>query len=250
MYPLTVSYLQYKPRTQPGKCNVCNQKNILAAYHTICTKCAGSDKVVNAMECNKRKVTDTAAADTGGDSSSVPISSTSTDDNNVLVEGEDATTKTSNTNRSNSRYKVRACEICTTCPALSKYANTSPLDMDIINQLHDLEDAIEAGLSLTDGHKLNLREIKSYERKVDKLENELKNRKKDRDEKKNDNDDDDDGEGEEEENEEQEETNHEESDEEDLAVEENVTDDPFLLATGGKALVGEEYQKMLLSKGN
>ena len=76
------------------------------------------------------------------------------------------------------------------------------------------------------------------------MENELKNRKKDRDEKKNE--EDDDGE----ENEEQGETNHEESDEEDLAVDEGVTDDPFLLATGGKALVGEEYQKMLLSKGS
>ena len=196
------------------------------------------------MECNKRKQTDT-----GGDSSSTLPSSTDTDtadDNNVL-EGEDATTKTSIPNRSNSRYKVRACEICTTCPALSKYANTSPLDMDIINQLHDLEDAIESGLSLTDGHKLNLREIKSYERKVDKLENELKNRKKDRDEKKNG---EDERGGEEEEKEEQGETNHEESDEEELAVDEGVTDDPFLLATGGKALVGEEYQKMLLSKGS
>jgi len=195
------------------------------------------------MECNKRK--QTAENDGGGDSSSVPISSTDTDtanDNKELENNEDATTKSSNTNRSNSRYKVRACEICTACPALSKYANTSPLDMDIINQLHDLEDAIESGLSLTDGHKLNLREIKSYERKVDKLENELKNRKNDRDEKKNE---DDDGEGEE-----GGEASHEESDEEDLAVEENVTDDPFLLATGGKALVGEEYQKMLLSKGS
>ena len=246
MFSIPTHHIQYKPRTQPGKCNVCNQKNILAAYHTICTKCAGSDKVVNAMECNTRKQTD-IAADTGGDSnsSSVPISSTDTDtadDNKELVnDGEEATIKTSIPNRSNSRYKVRACEICTTCPALSKYANTSPLDMDIINQLHDLEDAIESGLSLTDGHKLNLREIKSYERKVDKLENELKNRKKDRDEKKNE---EDDGGGEEEENEE------EESDEEDLAVEERVTDDPFLLATGGKALVGEEYQKMLLSKGS
>jgi len=198
------------------------------------------------MECNKRK--QTAENDGGGDSSSVPISSTDTDtanDNKKLENDREDATKTSIPNRSNSRYKVRACEICTAYPALSKYANTSPLDMDIINQLHDLEDAIESGLSLADGHKLNLREIKSYERKVDKLENELKNRKKDRDEKKNEDD-----ERECEEEEEGGEASHEESDEEDLAVEEGVTDDPFLLATGGKALVGEEYQKMLLSKGS
>merc|ERR1712232_1225726 len=42
-------YRKYKPRTQPGKCNVCGQKNIMAAYHTICTKCAGSEKEIMAM---------------------------------------------------------------------------------------------------------------------------------------------------------------------------------------------------------
>ncbi|KAG7339662.1 DUF2039 domain containing protein [Nitzschia inconspicua] len=32
-------YRKYKPRTQPGTCNECRKRNVLAAYHTICTNC-------------------------------------------------------------------------------------------------------------------------------------------------------------------------------------------------------------------
>ena len=32
-------YRKYKPRTQPGKCNICSRKNVMAAYHSICDKC-------------------------------------------------------------------------------------------------------------------------------------------------------------------------------------------------------------------
>jgi len=32
-------YRKYKPRTQPGMCNGCKKRNVLAAYHTICLKC-------------------------------------------------------------------------------------------------------------------------------------------------------------------------------------------------------------------
>jgi len=32
-------YRKYKPRTQPGTCNGCKKRNVLAAYHTICTSC-------------------------------------------------------------------------------------------------------------------------------------------------------------------------------------------------------------------
>jgi hypothetical protein len=34
------AYRKYKPRTgQPGKCNLCQQKRVTAAYHTICEPC-------------------------------------------------------------------------------------------------------------------------------------------------------------------------------------------------------------------
>jgi cobalamin biosynthesis protein CobT len=32
-------YRKYKPRTQPGTCNGCGKRNVLSAYHTICTAC-------------------------------------------------------------------------------------------------------------------------------------------------------------------------------------------------------------------
>lgn len=32
-------YRKYKPRTQPGTCNECQKRNVLAAYHTICESC-------------------------------------------------------------------------------------------------------------------------------------------------------------------------------------------------------------------
>ena len=35
-------YRKYKPRTQAGKCNICGQKNVMAAYHSICAKCSQS----------------------------------------------------------------------------------------------------------------------------------------------------------------------------------------------------------------
>lgn len=32
-------YRKYKPRTQPGKCNGCEKRNVTSAYHTICESC-------------------------------------------------------------------------------------------------------------------------------------------------------------------------------------------------------------------
>jgi hypothetical protein len=33
-------YRKYKPLTQPGTCNGCKKRNVLAAYHTICESCS------------------------------------------------------------------------------------------------------------------------------------------------------------------------------------------------------------------
>lgn len=42
---LLAKYRKYKPLTVPRKCNVCSQKTVKAAYRTICTSCANSQKV-------------------------------------------------------------------------------------------------------------------------------------------------------------------------------------------------------------
>ena len=33
-------YRKYKPRKQPGVCNKCHERNVKAAYHTICSGCS------------------------------------------------------------------------------------------------------------------------------------------------------------------------------------------------------------------
>ena len=43
-------YRKYKPRTQPGRCNLCKNKNVLAAYHVICRGCARKANVC--AKCN------------------------------------------------------------------------------------------------------------------------------------------------------------------------------------------------------
>ena len=42
-------YRKYKPLTQPGKCNLCQRRNIKAAYHTICGDCAIGDRANKAV---------------------------------------------------------------------------------------------------------------------------------------------------------------------------------------------------------
>ena len=38
-------YRKYKPLTQPAKCNLCHQRKITRAYHTICQDCSRSKEV-------------------------------------------------------------------------------------------------------------------------------------------------------------------------------------------------------------
>ena len=216
---------KYKPRTQPGKCNVCGQKNIMAAYHTICTKCAGSEKEIVAML--KRAESDRQH-----------------DESNPAHEPSGAASSCSAANATpKSLRRIRVCAICTNCPALSKYSNASPEDMEIVEELQRLEDMVEDGVH-ADGHRLTLRETRSLERKIEKLQEELKERKSSRRGK------DDgavDGDGGEDERADITSQDGSEDIEEKEECDSDV-DDPFLKSTGGKALVGEEYQKMLLRK--
>merc|ERR1719221_76204 len=124
---------------------------------------------------------------------------------------------------------IRVCAMCTNCPALSKYSNASPEDMEIVEKLQELEAMVENGVH-SDGNRLTLREIKGLERKIEKLQVELKERKKKRVEK-----------SEEGIDEEEEQNGHGQ-------YSEIEDEDPFLKATGGNALVGGEYQEMLLTK--
>jgi len=49
-------YRKYKPRTVPGKCNICTRRNVTAAYHTICEECTRkSEKATTLLDELNRK---------------------------------------------------------------------------------------------------------------------------------------------------------------------------------------------------
>ena len=52
-------YRKYKPLTQLAKCNLCSQKNIKSAYHTICESCTTSNKAKKQLTELKQKETAT-----------------------------------------------------------------------------------------------------------------------------------------------------------------------------------------------
>lgn len=265
-------YRKYKPRTQPGKCNLCFQKNILAAYHTICTKCVASDRAVAAM-VKRQGGGDDAGGDSGVASTAAAASTSSSsecqpvvgipenndesapngeggDEGKGLGESEPVAKNEATNPVTQSRRRIRVCAVCAAEPSMSKYSNASAEDDDIIEKIRDLEDSLESGADKDDGHKLTLREAKGVERKIEKLQSELKERRKKRnadDEEREEGGDDADNahgdrSGEDDSGDDQDSTEGEQADAYD------VVDDPFLLATRGKALVGEEYQKMLLAR--
>lgn len=242
-------YRKYKPRSQPGKCNLCCQKNIMAAYHTICTNCAGSDKAIDAME-QRRKIS-TAAVAQSSDSAVDEASTTTTtpnedNDDNTAVRDSQPTEKAAAAAIKRARRRLRVCAMCTSEPALSKYSNGDAEDEHLIEEIHLIEDKIEDGIA-DNGKKLTLREIKTLERKIEKLHSEIKERRRQRKEGNDDDDDDHDDNSEEQD----EASGGEDNDSEQFDdEEEDEANDPFLLAVGGKdkLLVGEEYQKMLLAR--
>ena len=244
-------YRKYKPRSQPGKCNLCCQKNIMAAYHTICTNCAGSDKAIDAME-QRRKSTAAAASaavvvqssDSAVDEASTTTPKEEDNDNNTAESDSQPTEEAAAAAIKRARRRLRVCAMCTSEPALSKYSNGDAEDEHLIEEIHLIEDKIEDGVA-DNGKKLTLREIKTLERKIEKLHSEIKERRRQRKEGNDDDDHDDDSE-EQDEASGGEDNDSDQFDEED----EDEANDPFLLAVGGKdkLLVGEEYQKMLLAR--
>ncbi len=162
--------------------------------------------------------------------------------------------------KSLSKLRIRVCAVCTNEPAISKYSNASAEDMDIIELIQELENALELGLDIEDGHKMTLRELKGVERKVEKYQLELKQRRSQakRADEKEDELDEEKGGGENITDNEGsvnsssggigDDNSAADTGSVDDTQELNEIDDPFLLATGGKALVGEEYQKMLLAR--
>ena len=304
-------YRKYKPLTQPAKCNLCSNRSITAAYHTICGKCAVSEGAVLAMlEKQKRLLRDDDAGGSsrggGGDNAATSDDDAIADRSNtaevmaVTANHEIELTITSTPSENNNRKidhdtippptpttlmhhrHMRVCGICTSDWATSEFSNISKQDMDIVHTISTLEESILSGLHIIDGHKLSVREIRGVEREVEKLRDELQLLKKktttnsnntvvqhggDEEEEEedfkegDDNDDDDDDDDDELSSNDNENAikKKEEKDDDNESINDNDgqvghgteeiddIDDPFLIVTKGKALVGEEYRQMLLA---
>jgi len=216
----------------------------MAAYHTICTKCAMSDVALVAMKKHQNE----ASCDESPENPKVD----SNDVDAEMKEQEDSVptqlAQCESINENNRTIKTRSIKVCAVCthePALSKYDNMPPEASELVSQIQELEDTLEDGIG-EDGHKLTLREIKTIERQLEKLKLDIKEfgkKKSESDEAPPDES------GEDNECNDGDEPSVD-SDESDNCYEEEDEDDPFLKAVGGKdkLLVGDEYQKMLLAR--
>jgi predicted nucleic acid-binding Zn ribbon protein len=221
-------YRKYKPLTQMAKCNLCSQKNIKSAYHTICDKCTTSDKAKKNLIDAKLKEADLSAADTAAATAIAAAS---------LIAEETSTDPQAAAEPLLSMDAIhRVCAMCAKEVALP--------DED---QAPETVDEILA----REQRRVSLRERKTMERKLEKDNvDERKVAKAERrrlrllerlgnggDDDNSDNDDD---------------AESENSEHVDDAIPEEDSDeeDPFLKAVGGadKLLTGEAYQHMLLAK--
>lgn len=65
-------YRKYKPLTQPSICNICRNRNITAAYHTICYSCSRHSEKAKSILSSKRE--------TGGENDDLDANTATADD--------------------------------------------------------------------------------------------------------------------------------------------------------------------------
>jgi hypothetical protein len=260
------TYRKYKPLTQASICNICRQRNVTAAYHTICTKCTVSSIPALSLLEQWNNNADSLPSDTIENDDAAVASldptenleaATNAEDSKAsdAIVGEDginqheidgqasedaelAGMSDSNYSTDNRQYS-RVCAICVKQPALPDEVDDEPTihHNTVINP---------------DGTRrpLKLRELKSIQRQQEMAQAKKKRVKS----KVGDNDDneqeegDDDGHDHGDDNEETQEVHQDDDDQSASSIDE---DDPFLRAVGGanNLLTGEAYQQMLLRTG-
>lgn len=243
------TYRKYKPLTQPSKCNLCQKRNVTAAYHTICSGCARSQKAIDKM--SKLRL-------------DAPEDKTEMDKTEILDLDSGVEIRLSQDENEENRIPPgkKVCRVCAMCCKAAALRNDDEDDQKA--QVDEMKREMEEKL----GRQLKLREAKAIERKVERAlekekqeakerrrmlrEESMRNRKMSAD--------------------------GEELDQDDHCgledlytyskdedVDEKVDfhssfrgnadfgdeDDEFLKAVGGqeKLLTGEAYQKMLLARG-
>ena len=222
-------YRKYKPLTQPSKCTSCQKKNVIAAYHTVCSRCAATTEAWDKMQ--SLKVSESGVA-----------SENSNQDDVVIGISMDASAKIEQP------PGAKVCAMC--CKEQALADENDSLEMD--KKIEDAKEKMEEKL----GRPLKLREQKAIERKIERAEEREKQRAKEERRRLR----------EEAEHEEKEADANDPASEEDVSREgEDVDDDTsdgglvkkihsdneedeFLQKVGGKILTGEAYQQMLLQR--
>ena len=163
-------YRKYKPRTVPGKCNLCQKRNVLAAYHTVCESCTRvSNKAVALLEEWNRTSSSSTSMSTSTSTSS--YHDTEQQQQLQFEQGQENPSATENTRTANEKEALpieqpnatddvelqsptrhrRVCAMCVKEPAL-------PDD-------NDDGDSVDNNQLSTGGRRLRLRERKTLERK-------------------------------------------------------------------------------------
>lgn len=236
-------YRKYKPLTQPSTCNICRNRNITAAYHTVCDSCSiKSTKAINLLSAwntpaiNTKATEDdnvTSDKDGNNDGGNADASideetqqkSTLGDDDGIISDGGERI------------VHRRVCTICFKAPAIPASDDESSDDDDVGN-----------------AKRLRLRNVKSLAR-LKEREEALKRQRRRHDKQSPGHDvgegdeqiDNDTDEGEENSDIDEDQLNDSELVSK-LRIDDDSDDDPFLKAVGGKDMlvVGEEYQQKIL----
>lgn len=223
-------YRKYKPRTQPGICNQCQNRTVMAAYHTICTTCTTTEQAYKRMTSSSTSQVGQEKDDGGDDENQYDNDHV---EKHLVHSAANLTMKCSSPTSQNSR-------VCAMCVK----------DMALSDANHDGDEAVDDA-SARQNRYLTLRERRSIERKLVRQqegakqaakearwrEREANGENTDRNDSVNDNDEDMD-------------SVHEENAKDSSVSDDDDEQDPFLQAVGGKSkvLVGEAYQSMLLER--
>jgi hypothetical protein len=156
-------YRKYKPLTQPTTCNLCNKRNVTAAYHTVCDDCSTSHPKAIAMLSQWNLPTTSASPDL---TDSSQAADTNIDDNVDVLNGSDqsldiSTDRVSEIQKEKEHIKpnsqsirhIRVCTVCFKQPALPD------------------ENVDKHGIGsseVTGSRPMKLRELKSLQRRQEK----------------------------------------------------------------------------------
>mmetsp|Transcript_9624 Transcript_9624/g.19993 ORF Transcript_9624/g.19993 Transcript_9624/m.19993 type:complete len:300 (-) Transcript_9624:1426-2325(-) len=232
-------YRKYKPRTQPGKCNLCSMKNVAAAYHTICTKCTTKstkaksllatlskerhDKWVERQqrkEQREQNEEDGESSDMDGEIEEQPAQS-------ATLEGDKETPDAEQDEDEEPGDFYRICAVCVKEPALPASDDEDEEDDGVSRPLQKL--------SLRQRRTLERQQLQQQKSKTKSSKTAANATEENPAESNHENEHTDDNEG---------------SDEElfDPDEEDDEDEDPFLKAVGGadKLLTGEAYQQKIL----